>query len=294
MTVAEQATLDRVSPLAGPKSAAPAAPAQASAAPAQAPAARPGLGWLAGWIVPVLFFATWELASRQEWISSRLFPPPSAVAQTIYALGLSGELALHVWATLHRVLLGFGCGVAAGTILGALTGYSTLSKRLLDPSLQALRSIPPLAWVPLFILWLGIFETSKVTLIGVGVFFPVYLNLAGAIHGVDRKLVEVGRMYRFTGLELVRYVLLPAALPSYMIGVRNGLGLGWMFVVAAELMGASEGLGFLQIDGQMTSRPAVILASIVLFAVLGKLTDGLLALAGRRLLYWQDSFKPNA
>jgi sulfonate transport system permease protein len=249
------------------------------------------LRWLAGAALPVVFLALWEIAARNEWIATRYFPPPSDVAHTIWALGQSGDLWLHVWATSYRVLLGFLFGVATGTALGSLTGYSTWARRLLDPSIQALRAIPSLAWVPLFILWLGIFETSKVTLIAVGVFFPVYLNLAEAIRNVDRKLVEVGRMYRFTGLQLVRYVLLPAALPSYVIGLRNGLGLGWMFVVAAELMGASEGLGYLLVDGQMTSRPATIMAAIVLFAIAGKITDSLLGMWSRHLLRWQDSFK---
>jgi sulfonate transport system permease protein len=236
----------------------------------------------------------WEAVARLELISVHLFPPPTVIARTIVKLAASGELAQHVSASLYRMAAGFVFGVAAGTVLGAVTGYSPTAKRLLDPAIQGLRSIPSLAWVPLFILWLGIFETSKVTLIAVGVFFPVYLNLAEAIGGVDRKLVEVARVYRYSGAQLIRHVLLPAALPTYLIGIRGGLGMGWMFVVAAELMGASEGLGFLLVDGQQTGNAAIILASIVLFAVIGKLTDGLLALVGARFLRWQDAFKPGA
>jgi len=156
--------------------------------------------------------------------------------------------------------------------------------------LQALRSIPSIAWVPLFILWLGIFEAAKVTLIAVGVFFPVYLNLMAGIEAVDRRLVEVGRVYRFSAWRLIWRILVPATLPGYVTGLRSGLGLGWMFVVAAEIMGASKGLGFLLIDGEQTGRPALIIAAILLFAVLGKLTDMALLLAGRRALAWQDSF----
>jgi sulfonate transport system permease protein len=176
------------------------------------------------------------------------------------------------------------------TVLGALTGYSRVAHAYLDPLLQALRNIPSIAWVPLFILWLGIYESSKVTLIAVGVFFPVYLNLMSGVQGVDRKLVEVGQIYRLSQVQLVRRVFFPATLPAYLVGLRNGLGLGWMFVVAAELMGASQGLGYLLIDGQTTGRPAVIIGSIVLFALLGKLTDSGLAAISKRLLYWQDSY----
>ncbi|MCW5774762.1 MAG: ABC transporter permease subunit, partial [Rhodospirillaceae bacterium] len=176
----------------------------------------------------------------------------------------------------------------------ALTGASPLMRRVLDPTAQALRAIPSLAWVPLFILWFGIFETSKVILIAVGVFFPVYLALAAGIPSVDRKLVEVARVYRYSTAALVRRVLLPSVLPTYLIGLRSGLALGWMFVVAAELMGASQGLGYLLVDGQQTGKPAIIIASLILFAIIGKATDLLLALAAARALRWQDAFKATA
>ena len=126
----------------------------------------------------------------------------------------TGELWTHVWATLWRVLAGFGIGAAAGIVIGALSGAVETARRLLDPTLQALRAIPSIAWVPLFILWLGIFEASKVALIAVGVFFPVYLGVAGAILSVDRKLVEVGRVFRLSRAGLARRILLPAVLPA--------------------------------------------------------------------------------
>ncbi len=125
-------------------------------------------------------------------------------------------------ATLLRVAAGFGIGVVAGTLLGAITGYSALVRRLLDPTLQALRAIPSIAWVPLFILWFGIFEGSKVTLIAVGVFFPVYLGVMGAIMSVDRKIVEVGRAFRLSDAAMVRRILLPAVLPAYVVSLRSG------------------------------------------------------------------------
>ena len=181
----------------------------------------------------------------------------------------------------RRVAAGFAFGVAAGTIIGAITGYSAFTRRLLDPTLQALRSIPSIAWVPLFILWLGIFETSKIALIAVGVFFPVYLGVMGAIVSVDRKIVEVGRVFRLSGAQMVRRILLPAVLPAYVIALRQGLGLGWMFVIAAEFMGASEGLGYLLIDGQQLGKPAEIVAAILAFAVLGKATDWAVSAAAK-------------
>src|SRR5438067_3332438 len=263
---------------------------------------------LLGLVLPIGLAALWELVvwiattgphglpqPVWDWIlwlgkNARLVPPPSKVFATITELARSGELSRHIAATLTRVAAGFGLGVVAGTILGAVSGYWALARRLLDPTVQALRAIPSIAWVPLFILWLGIFETSKVTLIAVGVFFPVYLGVMGAVLSVDRKIVEVGRVFRLSGAQMVRRILLPAVLPAYVIALRQGLGLGWMFVVAAELLGASEGLGYLLVDGQQLGKPAQIVAAIVVFAAIGKITDWLLVAATAPLLRWEDRY----
>lgn len=246
--------------------------------------------WARGLVLPVVLLIGWEGLSRIGFFPPNLLPAPSAVLDTIWGLTQTGELLKHIGITLYRVALGFLIGGVVATILGALTGYSRFAHQFLDPLLQSLRNIPSLAWVPLFILWMGIQEPSKISLIAVGVFFPVYLNLMSGVQEVDRKLVEVGKVYRLNSLQLIRRVFLPATLPAYIVGLRSGLGLGWMFVVAAEIMGASQGLGYLLVDGQTTGRPEVILASILLFAVFGKLTDAVLATVGKRLLYWQDSY----
>jgi len=261
------------------------------AASAQPAALRRRARWLRpalGLLLPVALALAWEFIVRMGWASGRLAPPPSVIFATFVDLARTGELQRHTLVTLGRVAAGFGIGVAAATVIGAAAGYSPWVRRLLDPSLQALRAIPSIAWVPLFILWLGIFEASKVTLIAVGVFFPVYLGLMGAIQSVDRKLVEVGRAFRLSDVAMVRRILLPAVLPAYVISLRSGLGLGWMFVVAAELMGASSGLGYLLIDGQELGKPAEIVAAIVAFAIVGKATDWLIALIAAPFLRWED------
>jgi sulfonate transport system permease protein len=260
----------------------PASPARQARAP-RAP------GWLIGLVVPVGLALAHEVAVQQGWANGRLLPPPSRILSTLRELAASGDLWLHVYATTWRVAFGFLAGGAAGIALGALSGVSELTRKLIDPLLQALRAIPSIAWVPLFILWFGIFETSKVMLIAVGVFFPVYLGVTGAILSVDRKMVEVGRVFRLGRLQLIRRVLLPAVTPATVIALRSGLGLGWMFVVAAEFMGASEGLGYLLVDGQQLGRPDQILAALVIFAILGKATDALLVALTRPLVRWQDT-----
>lgn len=251
------------------------------------------LGKAKGLLLPVFLLILWESLSRFGFVPPNLLPAPSTIVITVWQLGVAGELWQHISITLYRVFVGFLIGTFLATILGGLTGYSCLIHDLLDPLLQSLRNIPSLAWVPLFILWMGIHEPSKIALIAVGVFFPVYLNLMSGIHNVDRKLVEVGKIYRLNDWQLISRVFLPATLPAYIVGLRSGLGLGWMFVVAAELMGASQGLGFLLIDGQATGRPAITLASILLFAIFGKVTDSIIGLASHWLLHWQDVHASN-
>ena len=264
--------------------------AAALAAPSLAEKRR-AFDWrvLLGFLLPVVIALLWETAVRLGLAQGRLVPPPSRIGATLWALSETGELWTHVGATLWRVTVGFLIGAVAGIVLGALSGASETARRLLDPTLQALRAIPSLAWVPLFILWLGIFEASKVALIAVGVFFPVYLGIAGAILSVDRKLVEVGHVFRLSRVKLARRILLPAVLPEAVIALRSGLGLGFMFVVAAEFMGASEGLGYLLVDGQQMGKPDQILAAIIAFALMGKALDTVLVLLTRPLLRWQDT-----
>lgn len=244
-----------------------------------------------GFALPAAILAVWFVLSAAGAVSAQVLPPPQAVLRDLWRLALNGQLIGHIAITTGRVALGFALGTAVATVLGAATGYSPRAREFLDPTIQALKAVPSLAWVPLFILWFGIFETSKIALIAVGVFFPVYLNLMTGLQSVDRRLVEVGLVNNFGAFDLVRHILAPATLPSYFTGLRAGLALGWMFVIAAELMGASQGLGFLMIDGEMTGRPAVIIAALLLFAIAGKLSDALLVAVSRRVLSWRDDLE---
>jgi sulfonate transport system permease protein len=241
-----------------------------------------------GLLLPLSLALILEIGVAQGIFQGRLAPPPSKIASTLGELIASGEWFRHALATGWRVALGFLFGASAGIVFGTLSGAIPFVRRLIDPMVQALRAVPSIAWVPLFILWFGIFETSKITLIAVGVFFPVYLGVLGAVLSIDRKVIEVGRVFRLSKLDLGRRILLPATLPALVTSLRAGLGLGWMFVVAAEIMGASEGLGFLLVDGQQVGRPDIIVSAIISFAFLGFLTDVLLARATAPFLRWRD------
>lgn len=252
---------------------------------------RSGRTVILGSIIPVTLLIIWEVLSRLEVFPAYQLPAPTVIFNTILTMAQDGTLWSHIGITTIRVFQGFILGTIVAIILGSLVGFYKKAEQLLDPMLQAFRSIPSLAWVPLFILWMGIGEPSKVTMIAVGVFFPVYLNIVSGISGVDRKLIEVGKMYGLNNFQLIKRIILPAALPSFIVGLRSGLGLGWMFVVAAELMGASQGLGYLLVLGQNTLSPETIIASIILFAVIGKLSDWILKLIQDRSLHWQDGLE---
>ena len=244
---------------------------------------------LKGLALPVLILLLLEFVVRIGWLPSYQMPAPSDIALTLGDLA-EGPLWKHISASLLRVLLGFAIGASLALIFAAWVGLSREAEAWLEPTFAGLRSIPSLAWVPLLLLWLGIDETSKIVLIAIGAFFPVYLNGVAAIRNIDRKLVEVGQMYGFSHLRLVRRILLPAALPGLFTGLRSGMSLAWMFLVAAELIAATKGLGYLLSDGRETSRPDIVLAAIIVLALLGKLSDGVLAGLEKRWLTWRDTF----
>ena len=240
-----------------------------------------------GALLPLTFLALLEIGDALDLIPSRLFPPPSEIAKTIWSLAGHG-LFTHIAFTVLRVACGFAIGSLLAVAAGVLVGMNRRAEALLEPSFQALRAIPSLAWIPLLLLWLGIDETPKITLIAIGAFFPVYINLVAGIHGVDRKLIEVGEIHGLSKGELVRRILLPAALPNLFTGLRTGLSLAWMFLVAAELIAATKGVGYLLSDGRETGRPDIVLAAIVILGTLGKLSDSLLKYLEDRQLGWRD------
>lgn len=244
-----------------------------------------------GLVIPFVLLGLWQLLVEREVYTRGQLPMPLDVWRAAEQLHEAGVLWDNILASLQRVGWGFGIGAAIAIVGGLLVGLSPLADALLSPTIHAMRAIPSLAWVPLLILWMGIGEEPKLTLIAIGAFFPVFTALVGGIREIDRKLIEVGYAYGLRGIRLARSIVLPAALPSLLTGLRIGLAQGWLFLVAAELMGASTGLGFLLTDGQNSGRADIILLSIIILAVIGKLTDLLLQRGERWLLRWSDSYR---
>lgn len=240
-------------------------------------------------VVPLLLFAGWWTATATGAIKSYQLASPGDVARELAELARTGALWHDLGASVARVVLGFGIALVLALIVGSMVGGSRIAERALDPTLQAIRAVPSLAWVPLILLWLGIGETAKVTLVAIGAFFPVYVALVSGIRGVDRKLVEVGTIYGLSRVALVTRVLVPATLPQLLVGARIGLTQAWLFLVAAELLAATNGLGFLLTDGQQTARTDEIFVAILLFAVCGKLSETGMRAVERRLVGWADT-----
>lgn len=266
-----------------------AAPALTAAAERRTRARLPSLRVARSLALPLAIVVVWQAIATLRLIDPTLLPAPLAVFKELLRLVASGELGANLTISLRRVLLGFAIGTSVATLLGALTGYSLYWRGVIDPTVHALRTIPGLAWIPMFILWLGIDEGSKLALIALATFFPTYLNFMSGIARVDRKLIEVGRVNGLVGARLVWTVLLPFSLPFLFVGLRQSMGVGWLVVVGAELMGASSGIGYMLNDGEMTGRPQLIMACMIVFALSGKTTDLIIAEISRRVLSWQET-----
>ncbi|HKW79027.1 MAG TPA: ABC transporter permease [Candidatus Limnocylindria bacterium] len=241
------------------------------------------------WLLPVAIVAAWWGSVALGVFEAYQLPPPPVVLDAAIGLWRRGLLQSDVVQTWERVLEGFALGSAAAIALGTLTGLSRRAETALEPTLQALRTVPTLAWAPLLLLWLGIDEPPKVTLVAIGAFFPVYVNLVAGITGVDRKLVDVARVFGLTDWDIARRVILPASLPELLTGLRLGATQSWLFVVVAEFFGSSRGLGFRLTDSQQSSRVDLMFVALVLLAIFGKLTDMAIRAFEDRALRWRDS-----
>lgn len=252
--------------------------------------ARAKVSWfgavLLGMVLPVALLLTWQYFATNGSFSASQLPTPGSVVAALNELLSRGVFLDHVAISVQRVLIGFGIGASLGIAIGSIVGLNPMASRILSPTIQALRAVPSLAWVPLLVLWMGIYEGPKITLVAIGAFFPVFTTVAAGFAHADRKLIEVGRAYGLRGFSLVTGVLLPSAAPTIFAGLRLGLAQAWLFVVAAELIASSKGLGFLLLDSQNVSRTDILLLAIISLALLGKTTDFILARIERHVLRW--------
>jgi len=244
-----------------------------------------------GALIPLAALIVWQLASSREWISPLFMPSPLAIANAFAALTASGDMAHHLGVSAGRAAVGFLLGGGLGLLFGLLAGFSRNAEHVLDPSMQMLRMIPHLAIAPLIILWFGFGEVSKILIIAKGAFFPLYIHTLMGIRGVDNKLFDVARVLAFNRRQQIMRLILPAALPQILLGLRLSLALSWLGLVVAELLGSQAGIGFLINVAKQNAVTENIFVGILIFAVVGKLVDSFVKLLERKWLHWRDSFE---
>ncbi|KXY03384.1 ABC transporter permease [Bacillus paranthracis] len=241
--------------------------------------------------IPIIILIIWQLAGVFGLVSKTVLPTPLDIFLAFQELIKTGELFSHLSISVFRAAAGFFIGGSLGIILGTIVGFSTRSEQYLDPSVQMLRTVPHLAVAPLFVLWFGFGETSKVLLIADGAFFPLYVNAFLGIRGVDSKLFDVARVLEFSKRKLITKLILPAALPNLLLGARLSLGVAWVSLVVAELMGSTEGIGYMIMDARQFSNTDIVFVGIIIFAFVGKFSDSLVRLLEVKFLRWRDNFK---
>lgn len=243
------------------------------------------------WVVPLLLLFSWQLSSQFGILSSRVLPNPINVFKAAIDLSKSGQLFDYIGTSTKRAVIGFLIGGGIGFVLGLLNGISRISESLLDSSLQMVRNIPHLALIPIVILWFGIDEEAKLFLVALGTFFPIYLNTFHGIRSIDKSLIEMGDVYGLKGLSLFWNVILPGALPSILVGVRYAIGITWVTLIVAETISANSGIGYMAMNAREFMRLDIVVLSIILYALLGKLSDLIAKIAERKFLKWHPSYQ---
>lgn len=245
--------------------------------------------WLP-FLVPGLILILWEIGSHLGLISTQILPRPSAVLAKAWDLALTGELFLHLGVSALRALGGLAIGGTLGFALGMANGLSARSALLTDTSVQMVRNIPILALIPLVIIWFGVGETARLFLVSISVFFPIYINTFHGVRNVDPQLIEMGRAYGMSRRTLFRKVIFPGALPSIFVGLRYALGLMWFVLVVAETLAAKAGLGYMAMQAREFMMLDVVVLSILLYALLGKLADVVTRALEVRALAWNPAY----
>jgi sulfonate transport system permease protein len=245
----------------------------------------------ASWIVPATLLLIWQAASQLGLLPDNVLPAPTEVLNAVLRLSASGELWQNIAVSARRAAIGFLIGGSLAFAFGLLNGVSKIGEKLTDTTFQMIRNIPNLAMVPLVILWFGIEDSARIFLVALGVFFPIYINTYHGIRTADAQLVEMGRSYGMSNFELFRRVILPGALPSIFVGLRYALGIMWLTLIVAETIAANAGIGYMAMNAREFMQLDVVVLSILLYALLGKLADSIARLLERTTLKWHPAFQ---
>lgn len=248
---------------------------------------KKGIGyWALYFALPAIILIIWECADLAGILKPYTMPAPGKIVQTTIDYIQKGKLQTNIWVSLVRVLEGFFVALATAFVLGI--GASVFQKfdTFTDLVLQILRPIPPIAWIPLAILWFGIGQSSKIFIIFIGAFFPIFVNIVDGVKSIDHKYFELADVYEVPKYKLISQIIIPGALPSIMTGIRVGLGNAWVCVVAAEMIGATSGVGYMLSDGRSLSRPDIVILGMLIVGIVGKLMDDVLLWLRAKLIIW--------
>lgn len=237
--------------------------------------------------LPLLGLCVWQAACMAHLFSATTMPSPASVVGSFWQLIITNQLLPNLLVSLARVLCGLSCGVVLGTVLALGAALSRAGEDAIDPTLQMLRTLPHLALIPILILWFGIGETPKIIIIALGSLFPIYLNLFAAVRGADRKLVEAVSILGLSQVETIWHVILPSALPGFLVGLRQAFGIAWISLVVAEQINANAGIGFLIMNAREFLQTNVIFDGLIIYALLGLGTDQAVRALERKLLVWR-------
>ncbi|WP_229068148.1 ABC transporter permease [Actinoplanes sp. DH11] len=238
-------------------------------------------------ISPIVLLVAWETASRTGVLPEEKVPAPSLVVRTGWRLATDGDLTVHLTSSLTRALIGLAVGGGLALVLGAVAALLRLGDHAIDPPVQMARMLPHLGLVPLLIIWVGIGEELKISLVALGSFFPLYFNTYAGIRDIDQRLVEAARTCGLNQWQRLRHVVLPGALPSIFLGLRLAIGAGWLSLVVGEQVNAQTGIGFLMMEAREFSQTDVVVLGLLIYALLGLLSDVLIRFAERRTLTWR-------
>jgi sulfonate transport system permease protein len=246
-------------------------------------------------VSPIALLVIWQAVSTAGLISAQKLPPPTEIWRTALTLITTdspayGTLQGAMLISLERVAIGFTIGGTIGLTLAVLAGLSRFGENAVDPLMQMLRTLPLFGLIPVFIVWFGIGELPKLTLIAIGAAIPLYLNTFAGIRSVDAKLAELGQVLHLRRSELLKDIVLPGALPQVLVGLRQSLGVAWLALVVAEQVNANAGLGFMISQATQFLQNNVIFVALLVYCVLGLLTDALVRLFERRALVWRRGF----
>ncbi|WP_252902823.1 ABC transporter permease subunit [Paucilactobacillus hokkaidonensis] len=238
------------------------------------------------WILPVSLISLWQLSASIGLMDSSV--SPIAVIQDGISLSQTGELPTNISISLYRASMGLLIGGSAGFIFGFLNGISSIFRDVFDTSIQMLRNIPHLSLIPLVIIIFGIGETAKISLVAVGVMFPIYINTFHGIRSVDPKLIEMGRSYGLNKWQLLTKIIIPGALPTILMGLRYALGVMWTTLIVAETISSSSGIGYMATSAQDYMDITTVVLCIAIYAILGKVSDLIAKALEGIFLQWQN------